>query len=120
MDEPANETCLRGGGAQPVSDVDDLIDYYERQIKRFLDGGPDPRGPDRTTPFESVSWPTRPLWVMGRYLHRLANYTELLGMTEHTARARQIVSDLQGRCQSPEELAEAITFMEARPHPLDR
>lgn len=99
-------------------DMDEIISYHERQIRVFLDGGPDPRGPDRTTPLMLVSWPTRPLWLHGRLLYRLAKALSALGYESQSARASQIVADLTGRSQSPEELASMIVFIEEPPGPM--
>lgn len=96
-----------------MSRADEIIDYHERRILLFLDGGPDPRGPDITTPYQATSWLTKPLWHEGRFLHRLGRALDALGMSTQSARARQIVSDLQGRAQSPKELVAMIEFIEA-------
>lgn len=96
-------------------EMDAIIDYHERQIRVFLDGGPDPRGPDRTTPHFLVSWPTRPLWLHGRHLYRLARLLSAVGYESQSARASQIVADLTGRSQSPEELASMVVFIEEPP-----
>lgn len=92
-------------------EMDDFIDHHERQITTFMDCGPDPRGPDRTNPWGHLSWPTRPLWEIARLLTRLGNALESVGYEAQCARARQIVTELHGRCQSPEELASMSEFI---------
>lgn len=90
--------------------IGEVIEHYAQEISRFLDGSPDPRGPRSTRHFDGRPvWITEPLWVVGDKLKSVACMCSSLGMHAEATRAAELLSDLHGRAQSPEELAAMMT-----------
>lgn len=93
----------------PAVVVAEMLDYVERRLDVYLDGGPDPRGPAGLDPRTMQPiWPTRPLWAMGELTRRLGEHAIAIGDEAGTIRARTMLRWLHGRAQSPEELVAMI------------
>lgn len=93
------------------ADIAEVVEHVGQQISRYLDGGPDPRGPGgidlRTL---KPIWPTRACWQLGAHLRGLAIACRQAGYDKAADRATELLGDLHGRAQSPEELTAMMKF----------
>ena len=88
--------------------IAEVVEHYGAQISRFMDGSPDPRGPSPRDVGGRTVWPTQPCWMLGTRLQRVAVACRQLGMDAEADRATELLRDLHGRAQSPEEFTAMV------------